>query len=77
MTCFQTIHACFPLTLTLSPAEREQPLAAFLKFVSNGAEVRRGFAKTLETILPLPAGEGRGEGTRGSKLESQTNRKSS
>ena len=57
--------ARFPLTLTLSPAEREQPLDAFLKFVSRGAEVSRGFAKALETILPLPAGEGRGEGERG------------
>ncbi len=62
MTSFQKIHACFPLTLTLSPAEREQPLATFLKFVSHGAEVSRGFAKTLETILPLPVGKGRGEG---------------
>jgi hypothetical protein len=54
--------APFPLTLTLSPGEREQPLAAFLKSESRRAEVSRGFAKTLETILPLPKGEGRGGG---------------
>ena len=43
----------FPLTLTLSPAEREQPLDIFLKFASRPAEVSRKFAKTLGTFLPL------------------------
>ena len=52
----------FPLTLILSPGEREQPLTGFVKFASCRAEASRGFAKTLGAILPLPKGEGRGEG---------------
>ena len=52
----------FPLTLTLSPGERGQPLETFLKFSGREAEASRGFADWLETILPLPRGEGRGEG---------------
>jgi hypothetical protein len=48
-----------PLTLTLSPGEREQPLDTFSKFVSHRAEASRGFAKTLGAFLPLPKGEGR------------------
>ena len=59
-----------PLTLTLSLGEREQPLAGFLKFGSHRVEsvfrsaqkVQRGLAKKLEAFLPLPGGEGRGEG---------------
>ena len=50
------IDSKFSLTLTLSRWEREQPLNALLKFVSHRAEFNRGFAKTLETIFPLPAG---------------------
>ncbi len=57
-----------PLTLTLSPAEREQPLAILLKFVSREAEDRRGFAKNLGAFLPLPWGEGQGEGERVANL---------
>ena len=57
--------ARLPLTLTLSPGEREQPLDKFLKFDGRRAESSRGFAKALETFLPLPAGVGRGEGERG------------
>ena len=55
----------FSLTLTLSRWERGQPLAAFVKPASRAAEASRGFAQTLETILPLRSigwrGEGRGE----------------
>jgi hypothetical protein len=58
------MKACFPLTLTLSLGEREQPLAAFLQLDCFEAESDRGFTETLETILPLPTGEGRGEGSR-------------
>jgi hypothetical protein len=52
------------LTLTLSRWEREQPLATSIKFASHRAEDRRGFAEKLGAILPLPQGEGRGEGER-------------
>jgi hypothetical protein len=53
------------LTLTLSPGEREQPLSVFRSSDDRRAEDSRGFAKRLETILPLRSfrrrGEGRGE----------------
>src|SRR5262252_8309135 len=51
-----------PLALTLSLGEREQPLADPVKSESNGAAFSRGFAQTLGTFLPLPKGEGWGEG---------------
>ena len=54
----------FSLTLTLSRWEREQPLDTSLKLVTRGAESAGGFTKTLGAFLPLPAGEGRGEGER-------------
>ena len=62
----------FPLTLTLSRREREQLLINFLKLVSSKAEAascfamnrRCEFVKGLEVNLPLPVGEGRGEGER-------------
>ena len=57
--------AAFSLTLTLSRWERESPLSAFKKSDAERAEAGRGFARTLETILPLRSigwrGEGRGE----------------
>src|SRR5437867_4746506 len=46
----------FPLTLTLSLGEREQPAS------SHGDSTSVGFADRLATFLPLPEGEGRGEG---------------
>ena len=52
----------FPLTLTLSLGEREQPLDAFFKFKGRPAESSRGLARKREMIPPLPKGEGRGEG---------------
>ena len=55
----------FPLTPALSPAERGQPLATFLKSESRRAEAGHGFAKTLGAFLPLRWGEGRGEAKRG------------
>jgi hypothetical protein len=55
-------RVAFPLTLTLSLGEREQPLFALCNPDAVRAEVSRGFDAALETILPLPTGEGRGEG---------------
>ncbi len=43
----------FPLTLTLSRGEREQPLDTALTFESRGAEDRRRFATKLGAFLPL------------------------
>jgi hypothetical protein len=54
--------ARFPLTLTLSRGERGQPLDAFENFANRGAEFSRGLAEKLGAFLPLPLGEGRGEG---------------
>jgi hypothetical protein len=52
----------FPLILTFSHREKEPPLVSSLKFTSAQAESRSRFAKTLGALLPLPKGEGRGEG---------------
>jgi len=46
----------FPLTPTLSPGERETPNPALR--TKRGC----GWSKDWKTILPLPKGEGRGEG---------------
>jgi hypothetical protein len=54
--------AAFPLNLTFSHGEKEQPLVGFVKYKSLQAESRFSFAKTLGTLLPLPMGEGWGEG---------------
>jgi hypothetical protein len=57
--------AAFPLILTFSRREKEQPLVSFVKHESLQAESRFRFAQALGTFLPLPAGEGRGEGEHG------------
>ena len=62
------MNVTFPLTLTLSRREREQPLAHFVKYVSREAAYHRCLAKKLGTILPLPKGEGWGEGKLGDQL---------
>ena len=49
----------FPLTPALSPAEREK------HGPRSGEFVRVGFAVAQPRILPLPGGEGWGEGERG------------
>jgi hypothetical protein len=72
MPGLQKISARVPLTLTLSRGEREQPLVNFLKFGSHGAESSRRLGETLGTFLPLPEGEGRGEGKRGFSFEPET-----
>jgi hypothetical protein len=56
------MNVTFSLTLTLSHREREQVSSA--SFVSNdfSANPVARFSLRLNTILPLPKGEGRGEG---------------
>ena len=55
-------HVVFSLTLTLSRWEREQPLD-ILHFANGGpANPGTGARQDRRRILPLPAGEGRGEG---------------
>jgi hypothetical protein len=55
-------HAAFTLILTFFLGEKEQPLSAPGNSNGRSAAASHGFAKRLGTILPLPAGEGRGEG---------------
>ena len=55
----------FSLTLTLSRWEREQPLVATKTMEAGSAERSRGIAQRRGAFLPLPAGEGRGEGESG------------
>src|SRR5438552_18662535 len=52
----------FPLTLALSPQEREQPV--FDSCAADGcwANSGTGVIERRWTVLPLPRGEGRGEG---------------
>jgi hypothetical protein len=52
----------FPLILTFSRREKEPPLTDFVKSESSQAESSFDFAQTRGALLPLPAGEGRGEG---------------
>jgi hypothetical protein len=47
----------FPLILTFSRREKEQPLLLFLKLVSIQAAFSGGFARTLGAFLPLASGE--------------------
>jgi hypothetical protein len=49
--------ARFPLTLTLSLGEREQPADTFVKFASRAVEHSRSFAKTRRAFLPLRVAE--------------------
>ena len=56
--------APIPLTLTLSHGEREQSAAASVAREVRRAETALGFAEGQRRILPLPEGEGRGEGKR-------------
>jgi hypothetical protein len=54
--------ASFPLTLTLSPGESEQPLNRLVKSEDVEAVFSSRFTKKQGTFLPLPEGAGRGEG---------------
>src|SRR5438093_8620287 len=51
-----------PLTLTLSRGEREQPAAGSVVREVRRADTALGCAEKQRRILPLPEGEGRGEG---------------
>lgn len=55
----QPLPVRIPLTLTLSPMEREQP-GPVLTNLDGPC-----FADRLTTVPPLPLGEGRGEGNHG------------
>jgi len=56
------VEPSFPLTLTLSLGEREQkPPSVCLAHTRLANSVAR-MAERRRTILPLPSGEGRGEG---------------
>jgi len=52
----------YALTLTLSPGEREQQPLLLRFFDDFPANTVSRFFVRLKTILPLPSGEGRGEG---------------
>jgi len=51
-----------PLTLTLSHGEREQPAAGSVVREVRRADTALGCAESQRRILPLPEGEGWGEG---------------
>jgi hypothetical protein len=51
-----------PLTLTLSHGEREQSAAVWIVREVRRADTALGFAESQRKILPLPEGEGWGEG---------------
>src|SRR6185312_7042547 len=61
-------NASVPLTLTLSRGEREQQAMSPRWFVKLLANTAIGFVLRLNKILPLPKGEGRGEGEKRFKL---------
>jgi len=52
----------FPLTLTLSLREREQQASDWCLANGHWANSDTGVIERRWTILPLPKGEGRGEG---------------
>ncbi len=51
-----------PLTLTLSPGEREQQAKAPFASAASRANSDSRIHPARRTMLPLPGGEGRGEG---------------
>jgi hypothetical protein len=61
MKIILTLKGCFPLTLTLSLREREQPLDNPLKSRRDGAECYESLIEMLGAFLLLPKREGRGE----------------
>src|SRR5437870_443934 len=57
-------NSVFPLTLALSLGEREQRAGVSVSSNARPAHSALRFATSLGTGLPLPKGEGRGEGKR-------------
>jgi hypothetical protein len=53
-TKYSSISGNLPLTLTLAPADREQPLNTSLKSRSGGVEDSREFAKKLGVSPSAP-----------------------
>ena len=53
---------CFPLTLTLSLKERGEQAAVWCFANGRWSNSGTGVIERQRTILPLPRGEGRGEG---------------
>ena len=62
MLHFACSSECFPLTLTLSLREREQQASDRCFADSRWADSCSCVIERRWTILPLPKGEGRGEG---------------
>jgi hypothetical protein len=59
-----SVTDCFPLTLTLSLREREQRASAACSANNCWANSDTVVIEKRWTVLPLPKGEGRGEGNR-------------
>ena len=57
-----SVTAEFPLTLTLSPGEREQRARDACSANNCSAESATIVIERRRTVLPRPKGEGRGEG---------------
>ena len=62
MRCLPILQRLVPLTLALSHEEREQPAAGSVVREVRRADTALGCAESQRRTLPLPEGEGRGEG---------------
>jgi hypothetical protein len=66
----ERVFAAFPLTLTLSQRERGQPAVVCVFPDARPANPALHFSERRSAFLPLPMGEGRGEGGRSNKTNS-------